>query len=200
MEYFEPDLPNPYPAAWLGRGECADFEMTVVVVEYHTPLILYRDIESVRQRTDSDAEYVVGADYKVSFRLDVIDKEDFDEDDPFAEEGDGVSRDEFDVPVDRFEITVPKGMLTDLTSVPPAVRGIIGPVGPHLEAAIVHDFLYVAWQDVAGVEAREKDREFADKLMRAAMLSAGGGSFQRRAIYDAVAEFGRNPYRYVKIP
>ncbi|MBL24935.1 MAG: hypothetical protein CMM48_13675 [Rhodospirillaceae bacterium] len=206
MDYFEPELDNPYPAEWLGREECADFEMTVVDFEYHTPLILYRGIESVRQRTDSDAEYVVGADYKVSFRLDTVDREEFGDDDEFEDNGDAVSRDDIDLPAGRYEITVPKGMLTDLTSVPSVVRGIIGRVGPHLEAAIVHDFLYVAWQDVEGLEAREKDREFSDKLMRAAMASANVGSFQRRAIYDAVAEFGRsayvgrNQYRYVEIP
>ena len=206
MDYFEPDLENPYPAAWLGRDECADFEMTVVDFEYHSPLVLYRGIDSVRQRTDSDAEYVVGADYKVSFRLETADREEFGDDDPFDDNDDGVSLDEVDLPAGRLEITVPKGMLTDLTSVPSVARGIIGRVGPHLEAAIVHDFLYVAWQDVAGLEAREKDREFSDKLMRAAMLSANVDSFDRRAIYDAVSEFGRpayfgrNRYRYVVLP
>jgi hypothetical protein len=208
MEYFEPDLENPYPAAWRSRELCEDFEMDVVDFEYHSPLILYRDIGSVRQRVGSDAEYVIGADFKVSFRLGTSEKEEFGDEEDGGEDvhEDAVDLENFDVPAARFAITVPKGMLTDLTSVPAIARSIVSRVGPHLEAAIVHDFLYVAWQDVADYGAFEKDREFSDKLMRAAMHSANVSSGQRRTIYDAVnqfggsAYFGRNQHRYVRIP
>ena len=36
-------------------------------------------------------------------------------------------------------------------------------VGPHLEASIVHDWLYVAWQLEEGTEATEEWRLFADE-------------------------------------
>ena len=64
-----------------------------------------------------EKQYIVAKDYKVCFQLNG----------------------------DKKSVTVPKGMLSDLTSVPPMFRGIVGRVGPHLEAAIVHDYLYMAW-------------------------------------------------------
>lgn len=41
-----------------------------------------------------------------------------------------------------FTITVPKGFLTDLASVPKLFHGITPPDGPWEAAAVVHDFLY----------------------------------------------------------
>jgi Protein of unknown function (DUF1353) len=82
-------------------------------------------------------------------------------------------------------------MLTDLASVPRVARWLVDRVGPHLEAAIVHDFLYIAWQDVAGGRgAREEDRRFADELMRVAMESAKVGATSRFVIHNAVRSFG----------
>ena len=71
-------------------------------------------------------------------------------------------------------ITVPRGTLTDLSSVPRLFRPFLGRVGPHLEAAILHDYLYIAWQ----IQNRkpEKDMQrFADDLMLEAMKAAGMG-------------------------
>jgi hypothetical protein len=131
--------------------------------EYLTPLRLYRDAKAVPMRDGEDAEYVVSDDYRVRYRLD------------------GKPR----------EITVPAGMLTDLASVPRVARWLVDRVGPHLEAAIVHDFLYIAWQDVAGGRgAREEDRRFADELMRVAMESAKVGATSRFVIHNAVRSFG----------
>ena len=152
----------------------------ITAFEYGTPLHLYRAIESVQRREGVDADYIVWRDYSVRYRLD--------EEDEFR------------------EITVPGGMLTDLASVPSVARSVVGRVGPHLEASIVHDFLYIAWQDVDGRGARDEDREFADKLMRVAMEKAGVSGWKRFIIYNAVRTFGGGPYRreddtrYVKIP
>ncbi len=94
-------------------------------------------------RSGHDALYVVGAPYRVTLHVDGA----------------------------RREITVPEGMKTDLASVPRLARAVVGRVGPHLEAAIVHDCLFSAWKEIAGRGARRRDWEFAnavfDGLMRA---------------------------------
>jgi hypothetical protein len=146
---------------------------------YDSPLYLFRAIEAVKAREGRDANYIVGKDYTVGFHLD------------------GEAR----------SITVPRGTITDLASVPSLARAIIGRVGPHLEASIVHDFLYIAWQDLAGKTAEKKDRDFADALMRVALKEAGTGCINRFLIILAVRVFGWFVYRkketrprYVDLP
>ena len=98
---------------------------------------------------------------------------------------------------DKKSVTVPKGMLSDLTSVPRPFRGIVGRVGPHLEAAIVHDYLYMAWQlKPPHMTAREMSqmRRFSDDLMLTAMKAAGMGS-KAHVIYVAVRLFGKCIFR-----
>jgi hypothetical protein len=148
---------------------------TISDFQYLTPLRLYRDAEAILIREGEDADYVVSDDYRVRYRLD------------------GELR----------EITVPAGMLTDLASVPRVARWLVDRVGPHLEAAIVPDFLDIAWQDViGGREPQEDDRRFADELMRVAMEAAKVGTTSRLVIHGAVRSFGRgafetpNPRRY----
>ena len=98
-------------------------------------------------------------------------------------------------------LTVPGGMLTDLASVPRPLRWYVGRVGPHLEAAILHDYLYVAWQFDENDLPRERKlqmRRFADDLMLAAMRETGMGC-KARLIHLAIRWcgegifFGRNP-------
>ena len=146
---------------------------------YDAPLVLYRAKNAVKNRNGKDALYVVFRPYTIRFELD-----------------------------DRKEreITVPRGMLTDLSSVPAAFRSIVGRVGPHLEASIVHDFLYIAWQDLAPYKPTEQDRRFADALMRQAMKEAKVGYVIRELIYRAVRLggsgffFDRNEPRYIDLP
>ncbi len=135
--------------------------------DYATPLHLCRCPEAVRVREGEDADYIVSKPYTVGFKLAGNDR----------------------------EITVPQGMVTDLASVPWFARIFIGRVGRHLEASIVHDFLYIAWQDVAGRGARDEDRKFADRLMQVAMKKAKVGAINRCLIYAAVRIFGGGPYR-----
>jgi hypothetical protein len=108
VDPYLPQIDNPYPeGAW---SQITEFK-------YLTPMILRREAKAVRNRGDKekDAEYILGEEYRVSFKLD------------------GQTR----------EITVPRGMLTDLSSAPRiASLAGIGRVGPHLEGSIVHDFLY----------------------------------------------------------
>lgn len=95
-------------------------------------------------------------------------------------------------------IRVPRGLLTDLTSAPAPVRPVVGRVGPHLEAAIVHDYLYVAWQ-MKGLPPTDDMRLFADKVMLAGMLETDMHC-KAHAIYWAMRLFGtcsfygRKPY------
>jgi hypothetical protein len=65
-------------------------------------------------------------------------------------------------------IKAPRGLYTDLASVPELLWSLIGPVGPHLEASIIHDYLYMAWTDFRAT-ARESDWDFADDVFLAGM-------------------------------
>ncbi len=94
---------------------------------------------------------------------------------------------DFMVGGDRREITVPKGMLTDLTSVPQLFRNIIGRVGPHLEAAIVHDYLYIAWQLLPGKKPCKRDWRFANRVMFAGLDAANVGWVSRTLIRVALS-------------
>lgn len=145
---------------------------------YTDPLVLYRAPEALRMRDGEDADYLVAQDYRVAFRLDGADR----------------------------EIVVPKGMATDLASVPKALRSVVGRVGPHLEASIVHDFLYIAWQDLPGHGARDADRHFADDLFWYAMIAANMSRLEVDVIYHAVRALGglvydeRDEPRYFDLP
>ena len=93
-----------------------------------------------------------------------------------------------------YEVCAPPGFLTDLTSVPPVFRLLVSRAGPWLEAAVLHDYLYVAWQSVPGRGARSIDRLFADRLMRAAMQEKGVSLWRRWVIYAAVRLGGARSY------
>ena len=109
-----------------------------------------------------EAQYILAQDYTVSFTLD------------------GETR----------HLTVPAGTLTDLASVPRVARGYIGRVGPHLEAAIVHDFLYRAWRDLPDVKPTSDMQLFADTVMLAGMRAAGM-EIKADVIYRSLRWFGK---------
>lgn len=113
-----------------------------------------------------EQQYIVAEDYTVCFKMNGGDK----------------------------HVTVPKGTLTDLASVPPCFRWYVGRVGPHLEASVIHDYLYIAWQlekPSNGFPKRTPQmRRFADDLMLAAMKAAGMGC-KARIIHRAIRCFGR---------
>ena len=147
-------------------------------VQFEADLVLVRLKDTVRTREGEDADYIVGTDYTVRLTVDGT----------------------------ALGITVPRGLITDLTSVPAPLRVLAGRVGPWLEAAIVHDYLYIAWQDVPGLRPRDKDRAFADLVMLRAMEAAHVGVVKRRLIYAAVRVFGgaafrrKSDKRYVTLP
>ena len=92
----------------------------------------------------------------------------------------------------ELTITVPRGMHTDLASVPESLWSIVGPIGPHLEASVVHDYLYMAWTDFHP-KAREDDWLFADEVFLAGMKASKAP--KRNIIYSAVRMFGWKIFR-----
>ena len=139
-------------------------------LRYESALVLIRPKGAVEMRDGEDADYVTGGPYAVTVDVDGGD----------------------------LSIVVPEGLITDLTSVPRIARWLVGRIGPWLEAAIVHDYLYVAWQDVPGRGAQSRDRLFADRVMLAGMEAARVGWPRRYAIYGAVRVFGGRGYREEK--
>ena len=67
-------------------------------------------------------------------------------------------------------------------------RPFVGRVGPHLEASIIHEYLYVAWQ-IGGLPPTDDMRRFSDEVMLAAVPASGMGC-KAHAIYWAVRLFG----------
>lgn len=173
-------LPDPY---------CVTFGMEVTAFRYLAPLVLTRPLDAVKLRTGEDATYVVGADYPVEVLMA----------DPTISYG---------VPCRRsywHRITVPAGMPTDLASVPAFSRCVVDRVGPHLEACVVHDFLYGAWQLVMAGSPTPQARLFSDRVLLAGMREAKVDTVKRQMIYRAVRAFGRAafeskvPARLVKV-
>lgn len=156
-----------------------DISKEIVRFKYVSSLALVREPKSITGRSGPDPNYIVGKPYKAKYKLD----------------GDA----------DWRAIVVPAGMLTDLASVPRPARSFVGRVGRHLEAAILHDYLYLAWQDQDGGIPDEKERNFADRLFRAAMVAARVPRYKRWAIFRSVDLFGsgafesREKKRYVDV-
>lgn len=154
--------------------------LEVTDFEYLDNLYIARAKTAVRTGAGREAQYVVSAEYRCRCKVN------------------GEPR----------EIVVPSGMLTDLASVPRFARLLVGRVGPHLEAAIVHDFLFIAWQDLDDHPPRKSDFRFSNNVMLAAMVAAGVSWWRRNMIYLAVSTpFGRSAFfdanprpRYVRVP
>ena len=144
---------------------------TVVDFRYLTDLHLQRTIKAVRRRTGQDALYALGHPYGCEVRL-------------TCPNGGAPY---------WHPIAVPTYFLTDLASVPRLARPIIGRVGPHLEASIIHDWLYSAWQ-VESCVPNEDMRRFCDATFLEAMKVAGVSRFKRWLIWRAVRLGGRGPF------
>ncbi len=153
-------------------GVYPDGPVEVVGFDYRSPLHLTRNIQLVQRRDGEDADYVVAEPYETAVTV--------------KSDGGGKA---FHLP-----LVVPDGLLTDLSSVPRWGRLLVGRVGPHLEASIVHDWLYVAWQ-VEGLEPTGEMRKFADDVFLAAMREAGVGSVMCWLIHRAVRWGGGGPFK-----
>ncbi len=93
--------------------------------------------------------------------------------------------------IDKFSYTtrelitihVPEGYVTDFASVPRWAWSVVGPIGRHARAAVIHDFCYS--QRWAG------DRKWADEVFYEAMKESGVVWWRRWLIYRAVRWFGQ---------
>lgn len=135
--------------------------------EYLSALSLIRPLNTVQDRLGEDGDYILQHDFACAVSVDG----------------------------DPTGLTAPRRMVTDLVSVPPVFRIFVGRVGPWLEAAILHDWLYVAWRLVPGRGARARDRLFADRVMLLAMERARVSAWRRLAIYGSLRIFGGAAYR-----
>lgn len=94
---------------------------------------------------------------------------------------------------DQFDITVPPGFVTDLTSIPRWAWILLPPDGPWLKGAIIHDFLYATsgagiWKSHASGNTRAEPytRAEADWILRDALENRGVDVIRRNIIWAAV--------------
>jgi hypothetical protein len=92
------------------------------------------------------------------------------------------------------EVIVPKGFVTDLSSVPPIFWAIYRPLdlGPYLRmsrAAVVHNYLY--W-------TQARPRAVADEILMIQMAEMGLSSFNVQRIYWAIRLFGGKDWERYK--
>ena len=81
------------------------------------------------------------------------------------------------------EITVPKGFVTDLASIPPAFFSLLRPDGEYAHSAVIHDYLY--W-------TQSVDRVIANEIFDIGMKEFDINNIHRIAINAAVSSiFGK---------
>ncbi len=78
-------------------------------------------------------------------------------------------------------VTVPKGFVTDLASIPSIFWSAYPPTGRYAYAAIVHDYLY--WE-------QSTSRDVADEILAEAMRDAGTGKITTAGFRGALALAG----------
>jgi hypothetical protein len=126
----------------------------------------------------SDSLWQLAADFSVRFELELAD---------------GSKK--------KLELTAPRGMYTDLASVPKLAWSAIGPIGAHLEASIVHDYLFMAWTDYRN-KARRVDFDFANGIFAAGLFASKVPTVDRVLILAAVSTsfawrvFAAKPYTF----
>ena len=153
-----------YPKSECGAVEIDGFK-------YCSDLHLTRSIEAVKTRRGEDAKYLVGKSYWAMAKLRCGEHEPY-----------------------WHYICVPQGYKTDLASVPRPGRAFVSRAGPHLEACVVHDWLYEAWI-VARETPTKAMKQFADKVLRAAMKEANVRPHTVWLIYNACKRFGGKDFK-----
>ncbi|HYG61757.1 MAG TPA: DUF1353 domain-containing protein [Thermoanaerobaculia bacterium] len=83
-------------------------------------------------------------------------------------------------------ITVPKGFVTDLASIPRFFWATFPKTGQYMSAAILHDYLY--WD-------QRCTREQADRIFDIEMKSYGVNDTARTLIFSAVSELGASAWQ-----
>lgn len=82
-------------------------------------------------------------------------------------------------------VTVPRGFVTDLASIPRVFFSLFRPDGTYAYAAILHDYLY--WE-------QRISRRDANKVFFQAMDDLRISPLQRRLLFDAVEYFGERSW------
>lgn len=93
-----------------------------------------------------------------------------------------------DAKVSEEIVTVPKGFVTDLASVPRILWSVLPKTGRYAYAAIVHDYLY--WVQPTGVVRRD-----ADEILETAMKRSGVSGEKVWAIEKAVRTLGESAWK-----
>ncbi len=92
---------------------------------------------------------------------------------------------------DAVQYLVPRGMRTDLASVPFFLWGVIASYGRQTLPAVLHDMLcYAAAQPGQPVSYRRHARRDADRLFRVTLAASGSGVLRRWLMWAAVRLFG----------
>jgi hypothetical protein len=116
------------------------------------------DLHTVRYKDrpqEMDALFIVEQEYWVTFKLDGKD----------------------------CEYGVAEGTTTDLASIPKVVpRWIVQQLGPHIEAAVVHDRLCI--------DQAPWDSQTAANIFLAGMIAGRTPAWKARSMYEAVYYFG----------
>lgn len=85
----------------------------------------------------------------------------------------------------RGVITVPKGFVCDLASIPSVCQSIIPKVGVYDAAAVIHDAMY---------QFKMYDRKTCDLIFHEALLDSGVSPVQAWIMYKAVDLFAGSCY------
>lgn len=83
-------------------------------------------------------------------------------------------------------ITIPKGFVTDLASVPPIFWSVLPKTGKYMSAAILHDYLYAD---------QRCTKEQADLILKMEMETFGVSPIKSALIYKAVDSFGASAWK-----
>lgn len=83
------------------------------------------------------------------------------------------------------EVTVPKGFVTDLASIPRLFWSALPKTGRYAYAAVLHDYLY--W-------TQSTTRQEADKILETAMSDSGVDHLKIRTITVLVEQFGQSAW------
>lgn len=89
---------------------------------------------------------------------------------------------EFKLDGELVVYTVPAGTATDFASIPRVVQNLVQVLGPHVEAAVVHDRLCV--------DRGPWSSKVAAEIFLAGMIAADVLPWRRQAMYQAVYYFG----------
>lgn len=105
------------------------------------------------------------------------------------------------LPDQQMVVMAPRGFVTDLASIPDALKPLLHPDGPWASAACIHDMLYqkkpttgIYPDTAAGHLSRAADKDFADLMFLRIMEATGVNEFIRESFYEAVHNFGWPSY------